>query len=96
MSDVAPKWRVALVWGPPLDAVAESWIRRFGYRRRQIRTELLSSVKLRHMLNFKESDLSFRRYLLSSVFSEASRDASREASQDTSREASGDTSREAS
>ena len=41
------------------------------------RTELLSSVKLRHKLNFKESDLNFRRCLLNSVFSEVSRDGSR-------------------
>ena len=36
------------------------------------RTESLSSVTLRHMLSFKASYLNFRRYLLSSVFSEAS------------------------
>ena len=58
----------------------------------QQRTELLCSVKLRQMLNFKESDLNFRRYEISSVFQEASRDATREASRNASR----DSSREAS
>ena len=64
------------------------------------RTELFSSVKVRHMFNFKESDLYFRRCLPSSVISEASwytsRDASKDASQAASREATGDASRDTS